>query len=56
MHCQYTAVVSLSSFVVVITPPLPRDGDTAETAIQVHAVYLIEITLEEKWQHISNQS
>ena len=24
--------------VVVITPPLPRDGGTARTAIQVHAV------------------
>ena len=31
--------------VVVITPPLPRDGVTARTAIQVHAVNLIEIRL-----------
>ena len=29
--------------VVVITPSLPRDGGTARTAIQVHAVILIEI-------------
>ena len=35
--------------VVVITPPLPRDGGTARTAIQVHAVNLIEIKLGERW-------
>ena len=29
--------------VVVITPRLPWDGGTARTAIQVHAVSLIEI-------------
>ena len=29
--------------VVLITPPLPRDGGTARTAIQGHAVNLIEI-------------
>ena len=28
---------------VVVTPPLPRDGGTARTAIQVHAVNLIEL-------------
>ena len=39
--------------VVVITPPLSRD---AGTAIQVHAVNLIEIRLGERWQPISNQS
>ena len=32
--------------VVVITPPLPWDGGTTRTAIQVHAVKLIEIRLE----------
>ena len=42
--------------VVVITPPLPRDGGTVRTAIQIHAVNLIEITLQERWQPISNQS
>ena len=42
--------------VVVITSPLPRDGGTARTAIQVHAVNLIEIRLGERWQLISNQS
>ena len=42
--------------VVVITPPLPRNGGTARTAIQVHAVNLIEIRLGERWQPISNQS
>ena len=42
--------------VVVVTPPLPRDGGTARTAIQVHAVNLIEIRLGERWQPISNQS
>ena len=29
--------------VVVTTPPLPRDGGTERTAIQVHAVNLIEL-------------
>ena len=42
--------------VVVITPPLSRDGGTARTLIQVHAVNLIEIRLGERWQSISNQS
>ena len=32
---------------VVITPPLSWDGGTARTAIQVHAVNLIEIRLGE---------
>ena len=35
--------------VVVINPPLPRDGSTAQTAIHVHAVNLIEIRLEQGW-------
>ena len=35
--------------VVVITPPLLRDGGTAQTAIQVHALNLIEIRLGERW-------
>ena len=35
--------------VVVITPPFPRDGGTARTAIQVHAVNLIEIRLGERF-------
>ena len=42
--------------VVVTTPPLPRDGDTARTAIQIHAVNLIKIRLGERLQPISNQS
>ena len=42
--------------VEVITPPLPRDGGTVRTANQVHAVNLIEIRLEERWQLISNKS
>ena len=42
--------------VVVITPPLPWDGGTARTAIQVHAVNLIEIRLGKRWQPILNQS
>ena len=33
-----------------------RDGGTAWTATQVHAVNLIEIRLRERWQPISNQS
>ena len=36
----------LGTIVVVITPPLPRDGDTATP---VHAVNLIKIKLEERW-------
>ena len=40
----------------MVIPPLPRDGGTARTAIQVHAVNLIEIKLGERWQSISNQS
>ena len=34
--------------VVVITPPLPRDGGMPRTAIQVHTVNLIEIRLGER--------
>ena len=36
-------VLTTGLVVVVITPPLPRDGGTARTAIQVHAVNLIEL-------------
>ena len=32
-----------TSPVVVITPPPPWDGGTARTAIQVHAINLIEL-------------
>ena len=32
--------------VVVITPPLPRDGGTARTGIRVHAVNLFELGYE----------
>ena len=46
----------LNLVVVVITPSLPRDGGTARTATQVHAVNLIEIRLRKRWQPISNQS
>ena len=42
--------------VVVITPPLPRDGGTARTAIQVYAVNLSEIRLGKRRQPILNQS
>ena len=42
--------------VVVITPHPPRDGGTAQTPIQVHAINLIKIRLKERWQPISNQS
>ena len=48
--------VSLVCLFVVITLPLLRDGGTARTAIQVHAVTVFEIRLEERWQPISNQS
>ena len=40
--------------VVAITPPLLWDEGTAQTALQVHAVNLIEIRREERWQPILN--
>ena len=43
-------------FAVVMTPLLPRDGGTTGTAIQVHAVNIIDIRLGERWQPISNKS
>ena len=49
-------VLTTEAHVVVITPPLRRDEGTARTAIQVHAVNLIEVRLGERWQLISNQS
>ena len=39
-----------------LPPPLPQNGGTGWTVIQVHAVNLIEIRLGERWQPISNQS
>ena len=44
---SHLLVVVVVVVVVVITPPLPRDGGTAPTAIQVHAVSLIDIRLGE---------
>ena len=35
--------LSVVVVVVVVTPYLPRDGGTARTAIQVHAVNLIDL-------------
>ena len=49
-------ILAEKKIVVVITPPLPRSRGTARTAIQVHAVNLIDIRLGEKWQLILNQS
>ena len=40
--------LQLHVVVVAIAPPLPRDGGTARTEIQVHAVNLIEIRLGER--------
>ena len=42
--------------VVVITLFLPQHRGTARTAVQIHAVNLIDIRLVERWQPISNQS
>ena len=42
--------------VVVITPPLPRDGGTARTAMKIHAVNLVKLGLGERQQPISDQS
>ena len=39
---QMDVITFFRGHVVVITP-LPRDGVTAQTAIQVHAINLIEI-------------
>ena len=47
---------SRSVVVVVTTLPLPRDGGTARTAIQVHTANLIETGQGERWQPILNQS
>ena len=49
-------LVGCRAAIVVITHPLPWDGGTARTAIQLHTVNLIEIRLGERWQPISNQS
>ena len=48
-------IISQTLFVVVITPFFPWDGNTAQTAIQVHAVNLIKIRIRERWQPILNQ-
>ena len=47
---------SLTIIVVVIAPLLPWDGGTAQMAIQVHVINLIEVRLGERCQPISNQS
>ena len=53
---ESVVVVVVVVVVVLITPPLPQDGGMARTAIQVHAVNIIEIRLGERWQPILNQS
>ena len=53
---RQSVVVQHNVVVVVITPPLPWDRGTVQTAIQVHALNLIEIRLGKRWQPISNQS
>ena len=52
--CRLFWLSQIQLVIVVIT--LPRDGGTARTAIQVHAVNLIEIRLGERCESISNQS
>ena len=54
--CSLFLISVVVVVVVVITPSLLRDGGTARTAIQGHAVNLIEIRLGERWQPIFNQS
>ena len=54
--CRLFWLSQIQLVIVVITLPLPRDGGTARTAIQVHAVNLIEIRLGERCESISNQS
>ena len=50
MHCAGDDAFIEKDCCVVITP------SHSGTAIQVHAVNLIEIRLEERWQPISHQS
>ena len=53
----YSSVEANCSVVVIaIIPPLPTNGGTARTAIQIRVVNLIEIRLGKRWQPISNQS
>ena len=40
---QTSPVTVVVVALVVVTPPFPRDRDTAQTAILVHAVDLIEL-------------
>ena len=49
------ALLSECPCLFVVTPPLPHDGGTVRTAIQVHAINLLEIRLGERWQLILNQ-
>ena len=43
-NLQKSSYIQLSVIVVVvIAPPLFQDGGTAQTAVQVHAVNLIEL-------------
>ena len=53
-HSQLKLSIPDDVIVVVITPPLPRDGGTAQTLIQVHTVNLIEIRLGERWQPMND--
>ena len=53
---QHRSGTCTSCLLFVATRPLPRDGGTAQKAIQVHAVNLIEIRLGKRWQHVSNRS
>ena len=49
--CEFILRVKQSFLIVVVVaiiPPLPQDGGTARTAIQGHAVHLIEIRLGKK--------
>ena len=41
---------------LLFSPFLPLDRGTTQTAIQVHAVKLMEIRLGQRWQLVSNQS
>ena len=46
----YIYICGITFFVVVmVTPPHFWNGGAARTAIQVHAVHLIEIRLGERW-------
>ena len=44
LEVLFLQLLSVPVVVVVVTSPLPRDGGTAQTAIQVQAINLTELS------------